>query len=703
MRTRALLALGACAMLALTGVSAQQPTFRSSANLVEVTVIVRDANGNFVPDLTVDDFEITEDGKPQRVQTLYVARAPGTNVTAASSGAPDASGARAAERAFLFLFDMPHLSPGSLTKAREAVRKFSTERLQASDLSGMAAIGGTVQGRITSDHRLLADDVSRLKPRGDGLARDREFKVWPRLISAFEATQIANQVPRVLDAAIDRNCVERDIDCTPMPPGTIESEANRNTTEAELRLKATSFVNDARTAAAATINALEQTAKLLAKLPGRKTVVLMTEGTFSDEAAQRARTIVTRASEAGIVIYTVNPRGLSAKMSGIPGEAPNEVGTDILSGLADDVPNFMAVGTGGMFIRNENNLGRALQRIEDDTSTYYVLGYAAPPASGRDEFRRIRVTIKRKGLDVRARHGYVAQRAGTMRASSSPGPGAASSAATPVDLAAPIPTIPRGDVIARVRHLDVVLRGAEVTRGTIVSVPASAPSTATRVRPDASTRVRELAGTDTAAATDAAQIGWAAYERGDVEGAVPHLEKAAADPHAKPWVLYALGLSQAALGRPADAIASWERVRQAAPAFAPVYIDLAATHSHMANLGEALAVLRAAQERWPNDPEIRNGIGVIYVRRGALDNAIETFSEAVRVAPQDALAYFNLAKAHEMRYARSGRFVTSQKRWVMQDADRERAIQYYQSYVRLGGPYLNAAKEALLTLQWVNR
>ncbi|HVL68338.1 MAG TPA: VWA domain-containing protein [Vicinamibacterales bacterium] len=695
------------------GLDAQQPTFRSGTNVVEVTVIVRDAKGNFVSDLTIDDFEVTEDGRPQQVQTVYVVRA--LRAGAAGSLLPSAPGdvvaTGSAARVFVFAFDLEHITPGSLTRARQAVERFASERLAPNDLAGVVSVGGTGQSGIDTDRAALISSVKRVSARADVLSRTAALRVWPRIANEVEALRIASEAAsarnEALQRAVERACSAEESGggCDTIGPRGA-TEGGRQYVESEIHRKAVAFARESRTAALRSIGTLEQIANGLEAVPGRKTLVWISEGTFSDEIAERARNVAFRASRSGVTIYALDPRGLGRQSGGGTGAHDiDDTNARVLLGVEDDVPDFLAVGTGGLAVRNENNMLRALQRIEEDTSTYYVLGYAAPPSGERDEFRRIRVTVKRKGLNVRARHGYVAQRPATMRAAAA-ATGAPAAAAAPVDLRAAIPTLPRDTSMLGALDLHAVLP-ATVTAGRTVEGGAPAATGVMRMRPDAAARVRELAGgaepAGGSAGGDPAGEGWAAYQRGDVEAAIGPLEEAARNPDARPWVLYALGLSQAALGRPADAVASWERVRAAAPAFAPVYIDLAATYSHMSDLARALGVLRDAQTRWPRDPEIRNAIGVIYVRRGAVDNAIDAFTEAVRVAPDDALGYFNLGRAYEMRYARGGRFVSSQGRWVMPDADRDRAIEYYREYVRRGGPYVNDARDALLRLQWMDR
>ena len=212
--------------------------------------------------------------------------------------------------------------------------------------------------------------------------------------------------------------------------------------------------------------------------------------------------------------------------------------------------------------------------------------------------------------------------------------------------------------------------------------------------------VKELAGGNPASAGDLAKKGWDAYQRGDVEHAAAAFGEAAKQPDVQAWVLYALGLSHMALARPADAVASWERVRRAAPEFENVYIDLADAYIQLSDLTNALAVLRDAEKRWPKDDEIHNAIGVIHFRRGALDDAIDAFTKATAAAPADALGYFNLGRTYEMRFARGQRYVSSQKRWVSPQEDLKKAEEYYARCVKLGGPYADQAAEGINRLQW---
>ena len=128
------------------------------------------------------------------------------------------------------------------------------------------------------------------------------------------------------------------------------------------------------------------------------------------------------------------------------------------------------------------------------------------------------------------------------------------------------------------------------------------------------------------------------------------------------------------------------------------------TLDFLANLGAQYRllrpVLREAERRWPADAEIANAVGVIQIRRGALDAAVESFQRATTTAPNDALGYFNLARTHQMRLLKSQRYDAQMQKWIGGDEERRRAIANFEKYLRLGGPYDAQAREALASLAW---
>ena len=84
-----------------------------------------------------------------------------------------------------------------------------------------------------------------------------------------------------------------------------------------------------------------------------------------------------------------------------------------------------------------------------------------------------------------------------------------------------------------------------------------------------------------------------------------------------------------------------------------------------------------------------------------MNEAVGTFRKAIEANPGDALAYFNLARTHELRYFKMRRYSQSEARWLANPADLKNAIAGYEQYLKIGGPYETEARLAVQKLQWI--
>ena len=674
-----------------------RPVFRAGVQIVEVDARVFDEEGRFVTNLTREDFELLEDGAPQQLQTLFLVGGPAGDVAGLPANAVSAPRGEAGvvppatpRQTWVFVFDLNHLTPGAgFNRAREAVEVFIRDRFREGDLAGVVAGSRMVNNRLTSVREELVAAARSVKPLTESRSRQMALtREWPRLLDEGEAILIANEDRDALQRAVVRACSDDPSACKQVPP------------DPEIRQKALRFRGEIERATTETLTAMNGLASGLAKMPGPKTIVFLSDGFVTQQLETTLRTVVGQAARAGARVYAIDVRGLNrGRGAGIIDQAvaDDPAGPAVQFDLQEDGPNSLAVDTGGLMIRNENNIGRALDTIAGDTNRYYVLGYQPQNAAFDGKYRSIEVRVKRPGLRVRARRGYLAlepsrmliPRPVTTTRAEEPAPATEPRTA---DTPAPAADTPRAPADAP----------ATTVSGTVVA-RSSAADAGVRRRPDAGKRIEELSGGETASADALVKRGWDAYQRGDVEGAIGPLAEAAAQPGVRPWVLYTLGLSQAALGRAREAAASWERVRLAAPEFNAVYIDLADTYVQLSEVSRALDILREAEKRWPRDPDIHNAVGVIHVARGALDEAIEAFSRAAASAPAEPLAYFNLGRAYELRYARGQRYVSSQRRWTSDDEDRRKAAESYEKYLEIGGPYATHAAEAISRLEWTRK
>lgn len=685
MRTIAILGL---LTLALGAQQQSQPTFKSGVQVVEVDVRVFDGNGGFVRDLKAEDFELLENGAPQKIEALYFVE-PAAGARAVPDPASPASPSSAAtpgpvaQQTWIFFFDLQHLTPGGgFDRARKAVEDFIRDRFREGDIAGILAGDKMINNRLTSIKEELLGAVKAVKPLSDSRSRFIELtREWPRFLNEEEAIRVARNEREWVQRATQRACSDDPDQCV-MAETFVMQKGNR-------------FRTEIHQASMQTMTALNGLASGLARIPGPKTVVLLSDGFVIQDVETTLRSVVGQIARAGARVYAIDVRGLDRAggrnlidQAGVDDSAGPFVRSDTVA----DGPNSVAVDTGGMMIRNENNIGRALGQIADDAGRYYVLAYQPADSNFDGKYRPIEVRVKRDGVRVRARRGYLALPPARMtvpkpiapleqkdKEPESTPPG---SPAAPVPVPAPIPPV-----------------DAPAT-GKIVSEPAETPVTSVRLRPDIEGRVRALSDREGGARDDLEKRGWEAYERGDIETAAALLSKAVAEPGAELWVHYALGMAQAGLGRPDDAIRSWEVVRKGAPDFEPVYMDLADTYAAKSDLSSALAIVREAQKRWPNSAEVHSAIGVIHVRRGAIDDGIEALEKVVTLTPEDPLAHLNLARAYALRFNRGRRYVASQRKWFAPEGDRQKALAAFQRCMDLGGPYAKQAAEERALLEW---
>jgi VWFA-related protein len=680
------LAAGAGAV-ATNGAHQQSPQpFRTGVDTVQVDVSVVDGDGRPVTDLRTSDFEVREDSVHQDVQLAFLATNDRSILTANGPAAPGASPAGATvgadassiprrelpQRVFVFLFDLAHLSPAGFTRSRTALESFLKDGLTPLDVAGIVAGGQMLGNKLDTDKGALLKALAGIG--GPNVSRYNLMRTFPRILDEAEATHIARNDQKTLDVVVRRACAERPGEC--QGPGG--DEAIRIDADSKSRQIATDAAKDSQ----ATIASFQALASGLGRLPGPKHVVVFSDGFYAEEFQSRLEQVVGSAAANGVRFSALDTRGLGGdpRMQNLAsGEQPLTTPGDLSNVGLDaniDVLSNLAIDTGGELVRNHNTLRPVLERIARETGTYYVLGYS-PVRPFDGTFRKIDVRVKRPGVTVHARRGYIA----TRRAVESAPP-------RPADPIAAPPSPPASASID----------------------PASpADGLAVRVRPGATDRAAALVGAaagGTGANADPrvrlAREGWDYYSKGDVERARENLIKATAK-GGQAWEFYVLGLSELALQHVDAAINAWREVRAQRADFEPVYFDLANAYIRMNQTADALGVLRDAARRWPTDAEPHNAIGVVLVRRDNLDDAIASFQQATTLAPEDGLGFYNLGRTYHLRYLRILRSVQGASVYAartLADREKQRAIDAYTRAIAIGGQFGKDAKAALDLLAW---
>jgi len=302
---------------------------------------------------------------------------------------------------FVILFDEAHLSNEALMRAKAGAQDFVREMFTAGDAGGVFLNGGMFKGRLTVDKGELLAGIRAVQPafenRQSILA---PFRQWPRIDDEVQASKIADGAREVVERLGTKACQQ--------DPQACQGEGGLGNVENLIQQKARLYVRQARMMTDRTIQSLERVASGLAKIPGRKTVVLMSEGFFVEDSRTQLEMIAAHAARSGVTIYSIDGRGLINGMAANPDVTMMDRSRVTSFDTGDDGPTILTEGTGGFMVRNIDDARRAFGLIVRDTSTYYIIGYQPENATMDGKVRKIEVKANLPGVKVRARKSYAA-------------------------------------------------------------------------------------------------------------------------------------------------------------------------------------------------------------------------------------------------------------------------------------------------------
>jgi VWFA-related protein len=387
---------------------------RISTELVQTDVMVFDKEGKFVDGLKPEQFELKVDGRPQTISFFERIQAGAIDedaqLAAARGGANRPSSLPGAVqpldrgRTIFFFIDDLHLSPSSALRTRKTLLRFINEEIKQNDEAAITSATGQIGflQQLTGDKVVLRAAVERITPR---LTSARDFENPP--MSEVQAQAIELNDSQVTDFFVGEALRENP---------RMGREAALNIVQARAR----NLMRQSSHITVGTLATLENIVRTSAPLPGRKIVFFISEGFLLDtrdsDIRDRLRRITDAAARAGVVIYSMDARGL---VTGMP-EAGDRVAFDVSGQLsrvnASEVSSMqeplrtLAADTGGRALLNTNALNLAFTRALKETSVYYLLAWRPDPEGARGgdaKFRRIEVSLKdRAGLNVIVRRGF---------------------------------------------------------------------------------------------------------------------------------------------------------------------------------------------------------------------------------------------------------------------------------------------------------
>ncbi len=400
-------------------------TFKVPVEVVVVNAVVTDRKGNPVKDLTVNDFKIYEDGKPQTVHTFALESYKSLQITDESGRVPGEKPPVQDESSFsqprfisLFLDDFTMGSLDILPRALESIQKFIEEDLGPGDQLSILAASGRTQLPFTSDKAALLDFVSQLyKKLNVGMVTRPDCPA----LTDLQAYRIHNQHPdtRSLDVAAMEVMVCDGSDSQQATPAQIE--AARQAALARVRSYASQLYEETQYRNRILLGVLRQHVRSLRHLDGKKSLILFSDGFLSEDVRYELQDVVDMALRSGVIINAVDIRGLyvssyQANDRVIVGATPEQqlvlsqkpmLHSENLTAQADPL-GLLAQETGGIFFQNNNDLYSGVRKISANQSFYYVLTYASPTSKSDGRYHKIKLEVNRPGLRVVHRKGYYA-------------------------------------------------------------------------------------------------------------------------------------------------------------------------------------------------------------------------------------------------------------------------------------------------------
>jgi VWFA-related protein len=418
--------LGLAGRPAAQGTPDQAARFGARTDAVVVDVTVVDKKGRPVTTLAQSDFEVFEDGVPQTILT-FDRHAPNPNATAEDAAAELGLGgqnraSRASARgASVTAIAFDRLSPEGRMLAYRAAKRF-VQNKQADELAGVFIVDQALRtlAPYTTDPVKLSVAVEQAANTATTqLAHERTMA---------ERYTVTPETPFVAGA----EDVGR---FAGMEPGTdplakITDFGERAVAQMILRMENSYRDMLYEMQGHASIDSLLALVDSMSQVPGRKAVIYFCEGlTIPPSVEPRYRSIIYTANRSNVTVYTVDAAGLRVHSDqastsyaitqyGAQGVGDVPRGDHYLQSLEDNERSLkqdpavslgiLAEQTGGLLINNTNDLENGVGRINDDRRNYYLLSYSSTNPTLDGKFHRISVKVKKAGMYVRNRTGYVA-------------------------------------------------------------------------------------------------------------------------------------------------------------------------------------------------------------------------------------------------------------------------------------------------------
>ena len=433
-------------------------------NVVVVSAVATDKQGNPVRDLAVEDFKVYEDGKPLPIHTFakesYKAlQTPAGTKTAEPTTPESAPEGERTQFVALMIDDLNGPGYETMYRSVEAIKKYIAKDFHSGDQIGITSTSGRIQIPFVSDPEVLGDQLgtmlSKLEKRQSlqpGCAQLTESQAMaissyltpgsiprpgstnPQDVNTYLQSggcRLNSLLPELQVAIVET------VVCEHLESGflAVQTAADRLSSIAQVILSEMHYRRRMM------LNAVRQYVRSMRHFEGRKTLILFSEGFLSEPVRYELQEVVDMALRSGVYVNTVDSRGLyttgldAASSVSFPstGEIENRIpvsgpgGGEVIERIPvhhvlatktltvsndqsdqGDPLAQLASETGGVFVHNSNDLYAGIRKAIDHQTFYYILTYASPVTKNDGRYHKIKLEVSRPGLKLKYREGYFA-------------------------------------------------------------------------------------------------------------------------------------------------------------------------------------------------------------------------------------------------------------------------------------------------------
>jgi VWFA-related protein len=390
--------------------------------LVNIEVMVKDKKGKYLTDLKAEDFTVFENGVRQKVEFFdppLAGSIEATTSTPAQTKPIPTSGAPA--NILSLVIDGQTTELANLKQVREGTIKYIRERITDTDMVAVFGVGHDLQllQSFTQDKAKLIAAVEKaytLTAANRNLERNDTAEQIARLRDELSGLPGGN-LPQSPAAAAQGSAAAR---------AMIASRA----LEQFIKLRAQLSVQQARPILAA-LAAICEAQRII---PGKKTVVLFSQGfTTSSILDWQVQSTIDLANRANVAIYIIDSTGLtggdpqsgafvsSGALGGVAATGSPEGRSKAVGGESvfdnvrhegikreQDILYRISGDTGGEFMKGNNDIGKGLERIDQDIRARYTLAYYSTDANFDGSYRKLKIEVHKPDTHAITRAGYYA-------------------------------------------------------------------------------------------------------------------------------------------------------------------------------------------------------------------------------------------------------------------------------------------------------